>query len=128
MNLLLDTHVFIWHVMADHRLGMQHRRILTDPANTLFLSAASIFEMSVKVANGKLELPHHYKNNLPLIYEEHDFVPLVITPHHANAAGQLPGVHRDPFDRLLAAQSIVEAMLIMSGDKQIAGLGAQVVW
>jgi PIN domain nuclease of toxin-antitoxin system len=128
LNLLLDTHVFIWQVMGDVRLSNDQRQIISDPANVIFLSAVSIFEMSIKVGLGKLDIPKRYNSNLLTIFDEHDFVALHVSPQHADVAGRLPGPHRDPFDRLLAAQSIVEGMSIMTGNKQIRNLGAQVVW
>jgi PIN domain nuclease of toxin-antitoxin system len=126
--LLLDTHVFLWQILSDKRLGEKQQAIIADPANTIHLSAVSIFEMSIKVGIGKLGLPQRYKNDLTLIYHDFSFQPMAISIHHANSAGILVGTHRDPFDRLLAAQSIVEKMPIMTMDAKLRELGADVVW
>ncbi len=126
--LLVDTHVFIWQVLGDARLGEPQKKLLNDPSNIIHLSAVSIFEMSIKAGIGKLDLPPRYSKNLTLIYEDFDFTPLPILAKHANAAGFLQGNHRDPFDRLLAAQSITENMPIMTTDAEIRGLGAEVIW
>ncbi len=128
MILLLDTHIFLWQILEDQRLGQKQNRIINDPANTVYLSAVSIFEMSIKAGLGKLGLPARYQGNLLLIYEDFDYLPLNVSPAHGNAAGFLPGPHRDPFDRLLAAQSIVEKIPIMSVDVKLRDLGADVIW
>jgi len=128
LNLLLDTHVFLWHILADERLGAKQAAMIFDADNTIYLSAVSIFEMSIKAGIGKLGLPKRYQNNLTLIYVDFNFRPLPISIAHANGAGFLVGNHRDPFDRLLAAQSIVEDMPIMTVDVKLRELGADVVW
>jgi PIN domain nuclease of toxin-antitoxin system len=128
LNLLLDTHVFLWQVLSDERLGEKQKAILNNTANTFYLSAASIFEMSIKAGLGKLGLPARYRNDLLLIYEDFDFMSLPVSAAHGNAAGFLVGTHRDPFDRLLAAQSIVEKIPIMTVDAKLRELGAEVVW
>jgi PIN domain nuclease of toxin-antitoxin system len=126
--LLLDTHVFLWQVLGDQRLQIRQKTILNDPANTVYLSAVSIIEMSIKAGIGELDLPSRYQKNLLFIYADFDFRPLPVTAAQANAAGFLEGPHRDPFDRLLAAQSIVEKMPIMTFDPEIKKLGAEVIW
>jgi PIN domain nuclease of toxin-antitoxin system len=126
--LLLDTHVFLWQVLQDERLGEKQKAIIKNKTNTIYLSAVSIYEMSIKAGLGKLGLPARYKSNLLLIYDDFDYVPLNLNAAHGNAAGFLTGEHRDPFDRMLAAQSIIEKMPIMSVDKKLADLGAEVVW
>jgi PIN domain nuclease of toxin-antitoxin system len=93
-----------------------------------FLSPASIFEMSLKVRKNKLDIPPKYKERLEDIFSDFDFRPLDIKPAHASLAGRLDGAQADPFDRLLAAQSIIEGMPIMTVDAQIRAFGAQVVW
>ena len=128
MILLLDTHVFLWQVFRDERLEERQMAILNDPKNTIFLSAVSIFEMSIKAGIGKLDLPTRYRMNLMLIYEDFDFKPLHVSPEHGSTAGFLPSPHRDPFDRLLAAQSMVENIPIMTVDTEIKALGAEVIW
>lgn len=126
--LLLDTHVFLWQILGDRRLGEKQKATIANPANTIYLSAVSIFEMSIKVGIGKLGLPKRYMNDLTLIYQDFSFQPIAISVDHANTAGSLKGIHRDPFDRLLAAQSIVEKMPIMTVDVKLRELGAEVVW
>ncbi len=128
MILLLDTHVFLWQILGDERLKHRQKAIVNDTANIVYLSAISIFEMSTKAGIGKLDLPARYQNNLLTIYEDFDFRPLPVTAAQASAAGFLVSPHRDPFDRLLAAQSIVENIPIMTVDAKIRELGARVIW
>lgn len=87
-----------------------------------------IFEMTTKAWIGRLDLPRQFQDKLPDIYQVFGLAVLDVIPQHADLAGRLPGAHKDPFDRLLTAQAIVEDMAIMTIDTRIAELGARVVW
>jgi PIN domain nuclease of toxin-antitoxin system len=128
LNLLLDTHVFLWLLFDDAQLGADQRERLKDSSAKIFLSSVSIFEVATKARSGKLIVPPLYAGRLSAIYNDFDYVPLSVSVLHAELAGNLVGSHKDPFDRLLAAQSIVENMPIMTVDMKLRELGAEVVW
>lgn len=128
MNLLVDTHVLIWLLNRSPEITDHHIELVTDPDNSIFLSAVSIFEMTTKARIGKLHLPARYMANAAHVFDDFGYLPLNLVPAHADLAGRLPGLHKDPFDRLLAAQAIVEDMPIMTIDTRIRDLGAKVVW
>jgi PIN domain nuclease of toxin-antitoxin system len=128
LNLLLDTHVLIWILVDSPSLGPAQRRIVDDEENRIFVSAASMFEMFTKQRIGKLILPPAFLAQPESIFDDFSFSPLQVTPGHAALAGKLEGDHRDPFDRLVAAQSMAEKMPVMTVDIRIKELGARVVW
>jgi PIN domain nuclease of toxin-antitoxin system len=128
LNLLVDTRVLIWFLGDSDQLSAGHYEKLEDPATRVFVSAISIFEMTTKARIGKLELPKMFQAKLTDIYPVFGFASLDVKPQHADLAGRLPGEHKDPFDRLLAAQSIIEDMAVMTIDRRIADMGARVVW
>lgn len=116
MRLLLDTHVFLWWLADARELGPKARRAIADPGNEVLLSAASIWEIGIKKALGKLRAPER----LDRIAEESGFVGLPITLAHAEAAAALPPHHRDPFDRMLVAQAQIENVTIVTQDPQLS--------
>ena len=128
LNLLLDTHVFLWLLFGDEQLGPKQIELLKNPGTKKYLSAVSIFEMATKAKGGKLILPPLYAQRLSAIYTDFDYQPLSLSALHAELAGNFPSAHKDPFDRLLAAQSVVENMPIMTVDAKLRELGAEVVW
>jgi PIN domain nuclease of toxin-antitoxin system len=128
LNLLVDTRVLIWFLGDSDQLSAGHYEKLEDPATRVFVSAISIFEMTTKARIGILDLPRQFQDQLTDIYPVFGFASLDVRPQHADLAGRLPGAHKDPFDRLLAAQAIVEDMAIMTIDRRIADMGARVVW
>ena len=128
MNLLLDTHVLLWLLFDDDRLGTSQRNFVRDPSAKNYVSSVSIFEIATKAKSGKLILPPLYAGRLSAIYTDFDYLPMTLNVLHAELAGNFVGTHKDPFDRLLAAQSIVENMPIMTVDTKLRELGAEVVW
>lgn len=116
MRLLLDTHVVLWALADDSRIGSEARRAIEDTRNSVFVSAASAWEIAVKRALGKLEAP----SDLIAWIERSAFNGLSIAIEHALASAELPPRHRDPFDRLLVAQSRLESLTLVTGDAQIA--------
>jgi PIN domain nuclease of toxin-antitoxin system len=128
LNLLVDTHVFLWLLNRSPEISQRHIDMVNDEGNTIHLSVVSIFEIATKWRIGKLALPPQFQNSLTGIYENFGYLPMPLLVSHADLAGRLPGTHKDPFDRLLAAQAIVEDMAIMTIDGRIADLGARVVW
>ncbi len=116
MNLLLDTHAFLWAINNDPKLSPKARAAIVDGNNIVFVSAATAWEISIKKAIGKLNVPDgDYLEELRL----HRFTPLDITTEHALAVEYLPPHHRDPFDRMLIAQVLVEKLTLVSRDPKM---------
>ena len=115
MRLLLDTHVFLWWCADDARLGPVERDAIRDPANDVYLSAVSVWEIVIKQALGRLRVPE-----LPsAVAARLGMQPLPITVEHAEATAALPPIHRDPFDRMLVAQARVESLTLVSSDPAV---------
>lgn len=115
MNLLLDTHVVLWVLSADAALSDQARGAIVDGRNLVFVSAVTAWEITIKRSLGKLRAPQDLHEQVL----RHRFTPLDITFAHATEVGDLPDVHRDPFDRLLVAQARVEGLTIVTRDPHI---------
>ncbi len=123
-RVLLDTRVWLWWQADDRRLGPRARRIIRSAAEVR-LSAASVWEMAIKVAIGKLTLPTDGDFEREL--ERDGFLPLPVEIVHADRVRTLPGLHRDPFDRLLVAQALAEGLTLVTGDPALARYGVPVV-
>lgn len=128
MRILLDTHALLWGLSDDPSLSAKAKRVVADPGNTIFVSAASAWEIATKFAKGKLPTADAIIPNLSQIIADEGFVHLPITIDHMIPSAFLPGEHRDPFDRILAAQGIVDDLLLLSIDQKIPELGVNVVW
>ncbi len=115
MNLLLDTHVVIWAFIDDPGLSQRARQAIIDGHNTVFVSAVTAWEISIKKSLGKLEAPDNYTEELT----RHRFLSLDVTTPHALAVEHLPHHHHDPFDRLLVAQAQLEGFTLVTRDKRI---------
>ncbi len=127
MNLLLDTHIFLWAFREPHLLSKSALRLMDDPANNLFLSIASIWETQIKADIGKLKFEQPFPEILNFQQRVNNLQILSIEPRHIYALGDLPMHHRDPFDRLLLAQSNVEKMPILSADAVFNRYDAQIL-
>ena len=114
-RLLLDTHVFLWWLSDDLRLGKSSRQAIANPRNQVYVSAASTWEISIKKSIGKLTAP----NDMDAIVESEGFEKLPITLFHGDQAGSLPELHKDPFDRMLIAQAQSEGLVIVTNDEKI---------
>lgn len=129
MRLLLDTHAYIWWALGDaKRLSTKARKAIGAKASHIFFSAASAYELAYKHREGGLPKASALLRRLEEDLVERDVVQLAITLEHARRAGELADEHGDPFDRLLAAQSIVENMPIVTNDEKLAALGAKCIW
>lgn len=115
MNFLLDTHIFLWWLGFPEKLTQQEIEILSSAKNLIYVSAVSIWEITLKKSLGKLIAP----NNIHETIEQNDFLPLSISVEHAHAILNLPNHHEDPFDRMLIAQSMTENLKLISRDKKI---------
>ena len=127
MKLLLDTHAFLWFVTGDPRLSRRARRAIESDEAAPFLSAASVWEMAIKVSLKRLVLPTSVEEYVAEKLTE-GFGMLSIDWPHAAAVEKLPFLHRDPFDRLLAAQALTERLSLVSGDPVFREYGVKVIW
>lgn len=118
MRLLLDTNVLLWAKARPGRLG-RHLTTLEDPANELFVSAATAWEIVIKVALGKLALPEAPEVYVPDRVRSMGASSLPIEQSHALAVARLPDLHRDPFDRILVAQADCLGLTIITGDPRV---------
>ncbi len=116
MRLLVDTHVWLWWLTEPTRLNLEAGALLADPGNRIFLSAASVWEIVIKHALGKLTLPADPDQLVPRAMAEDGLIGLAIGHAHVLRVGRLPHHHRDPFDRVLVAQAQVEGMPILTAD------------
>lgn len=127
MAYLLDTHIFLWWIADDPRLPPSLRDLLADPGNTLFFSAASAWEMAIKAQIGKLEVEGDPATFLAKHLQANAMNTMPVQISHAVQVFNLPLHHRDPFDRLLIAQSQVEGLPILSTDPLIRLYDVEVV-
>ena len=116
MRHLIDSQSLIWYVDQDHLLSPVAHAAMTDPGNELLLSAATIWEIAIKVGLKKLPLSMPYLAWMNKAIADLELVVLPITTEYADVQAGLPKHHRDPFDRLLAAQALVEGIPIISAD------------
>lgn len=128
MRVLVDTHAFFWWVLDKPGLSRRARSIFTDEDNQILVSAVVAWELATKARLGK------WPDALPLaasvtdVIEQNRFLPLTVTVEHARNAGLLMGRHRDPFDRLLAAQSQIEGVPLITADPAFHTFGTAVLW
>ncbi len=122
MNLLLDSHIVLWWLSDDERLSRKARRLI-ERADEVFVSAATSWELAVKVSLGKLRMPEGFLE----VVEKEGFTHLPITPLHALAVQGLPWHHRNPFDRILLAQATVEGLGLVTADEALAPYGGFVI-
>ncbi|OGI44734.1 MAG: twitching motility protein PilT [Candidatus Muproteobacteria bacterium RIFCSPHIGHO2_01_FULL_65_16] len=120
MRVLLDTHILLWWLMDDRRLPKDAERIIRDPDNSIFVSAASIWEVAIKASLGQIEADPFA---IQAAIEPSGFAELPITGKHAAQVARLPPRHRDPFDRMLVAQSLAEPMRLLTSDTALAKYG-----
>jgi PIN domain nuclease of toxin-antitoxin system len=125
MDLLLDTHVLLWWDSEDPRLSPEARAAISDVDNRVFVSAASPWEVAIKARKGKLR----FTGSAAALIEANGFLPLAISPAHAEAAGLLAWFHADPFDRVLVVQARQERLVLVHADANIrAFTGVTQLW
>ena len=126
--MLLDTHALLWSAIDDKRLSEKARSVIENLKTDVYVSAASAWEVTTNVRLGKLPgaegLASQFAENLRRM----GFLELTITVEHAQRAGQLAGAHRDPFDRMLIAQSQAENLAIVSNEEIFDGYGVRRIW
>lgn len=128
MALLLDTHAAIWWWLDSPRLASRAKTAIIADARTIYVSAVTAIEIAIKFRIGKLAEFGDPMTKLSALMDTNGFESLSITEGHALAAGLLPGVHRDPFDRLIAAQALAEGLTVVTCDPEFAGFGCKVLW
>lgn len=125
---LLDTHAAIWWWTSDARLGAQASSLIASSEAVIYFSAASVWEIAIKSNAGKLPEIVDFESQYGPLMQANDFRSLAVTDDHALRGGFLPGAHRDPFDRLIAAQALIEGMTVITRDREIAAFGCEVLW
>lgn len=128
MRLLLDTHVVAWAILDDAKLPAAVKAAISDVANDVFVSIVSPWEIAIKVGVGRWaeasNLIANFENEMSAV----NFNSLPISLRHVRLAGLMTSPHRDPFDRLLAAQATIEGLTLVTADAKLASLGAPVIW
>lgn len=125
MRLLVDTHLLLWAAASSRRLPAEARGLLEDPANEVYFSAASLWEIAIKTALRKSGFGVDISVLRPAL-DEMGFVELPIGGAHVERLVGLPPLHRDPFDRMLVAQSLAEPLILLTNDRILQGYGAVV--
>lgn len=128
MRLLLDTHTFLWWVGDAQELSAKAKKTIAQPRNECFVSLASCWELAIKVSLGKLKISGRLERFIPEQLTVNSFRELAIEVRHAARVARLPFHHRDPFDRLLAAQALEEGLTIVSADSVFRRYGVRRIW
>ena len=128
MRILVDTQCFLWSFLDPSRLSDTARKVLSDGEDDLFFSAASSWEIAIKAGIGKLRLPEPPEDYVPPRIVRAGMTALGVTHAHALRVHALPPAHKDPFDRLLVAQSAAEGLTILTADPQIGRYSVPTLW
>jgi PIN domain nuclease of toxin-antitoxin system len=128
VRVLLDTHTLLWAKISPERLSRQAAEIMADPLNVVFVSAVSAWEIATKVRLGKLPGMERLERDFLEIMEESGYTLLPIEAANALRAGRLTAPHRDPFDRMLAAQALTSDIPILSKDPTLDAFGVRRLW
>ena len=128
MNLLLDTHALLWFLTDSPSLSKTARELIEDAGNAVFVSPASYWEIAIKISLGKYRLPEPLAFFMDRELLENDLTILPISTRHADCVSGVPFHQRDPFDRLIIAQSLVEEMPLLSVDVAMDAYGVQRIW
>ena len=115
MNLLLDTHIFLWWLQDSKKLSISVKSKIADASNLIHLSSVSVWEMRIKQRLGKLDIPDNFR----AIITSDDFIALPLTHAHAENVYSLENHHNDPFDRMLISQAQVEELTLVTADTKI---------
>jgi PIN domain nuclease of toxin-antitoxin system len=128
VRLLLDTHTFLWWLSGDDELSAAARTAIAKAGNSIFISAASAWEITTKHRIGKLPGVAAIVADLTETVIGQGFTDLAISFRHGQVAGALPGPHRDPFDRILIAQAILENLVLVSNEQAFDAYGVSRLW
>ncbi len=128
MRYLLDTHAFLWFVLDDKRISTKAKSIIKDSKNEIYFSAASAWEIAIKTKLDRLKIKGDLESFIIEQLSTNSFVPLSITISHSLYTERLPQFHKDPFDRIIIAQSKIEKLSLISKDKNIKKYKVPIVW
>jgi PIN domain nuclease of toxin-antitoxin system len=128
MRILFDSHALFWFVEGDRKFSSRARAIVETPDAVLIASAVCAWELANKVRIGKWSEAAQFADGFVDAMRADGFELLPITPEHARVAGFLPGTHRDPFDRMLAAQAQIEGVPLVTADPVFKEFGTRVIW
>jgi PIN domain nuclease of toxin-antitoxin system len=128
VSLLLDTHVIVWWFHGDRRMSPRLRDMIENYEGKVCVSAISAFEMAQKFRLGKWPEVAPFMEGFGRLVQTSNLVALPVSPLHAMRAGLLASDHRDPFDRIIVAQSMIEGLRIVSRDSALKALGAETLW
>jgi PIN domain nuclease of toxin-antitoxin system len=128
VKLLLDTCTFLWLITDSPELSAAARERFADPANEVFLSAASAWEIGIKWQRGRLPLPQLPTSFIPAQRAAHGIDELAIDEESALHVTRLPDLHRDPFDRMLVSQAIVHGLILLTPDPLVTQYPARTIW
>jgi PIN domain nuclease of toxin-antitoxin system len=128
VKFLLDTHSLLWWLNDDPQLSAIARGLVSASDNEIYVSAASAWEIATKYAKGRLPTATVILPDFSAVIQQEDFLELPTTSTHMVRSALLPGDHRDPFDRILAAQSIIENMAMITIDREMLSLGVLTRW
>lgn len=128
MRILLDTHAFLWWIDDAPEISSRAKRLIADPGTEVLLSLASVWEMAIKISLDKLKISSPLERFVPEQLSLNGFRYLDIDFPHISRVSVLPFHHRDPFDRLLIAQSLEEKLPILSADKTFRQYGVKTIW
>lgn len=127
MNLLLDTHVILWYISGDQKLPRKIINAINNPSNRCFISIASIWEIAIKMSLGKLEIVGGF-TTIENFLKDNDFEILPIDIDDTKTLLSLEFIHRDPFDRMIVAQSITSGLVLVTRDIQLRDYQVEVLW
>ena len=128
MKVLVDTHALLWFLAGSSQLGAKALACIQDTRNTIFVSPATLWEISIKDSLGKLTLPESFDHLFPARLDASDILVLPILIPHLHEYRKLPFHHNDPFDRLMIAQALVEDMTLVSCDGEFPAYGVKLLW
>ena len=128
MKILIDTHCWLWGLASPSRLNEKARQLMENGGVAIYLSAASSWEIAIKMSLGKLSLPEPPKKYVPKRLTDQGIRALPVEHAHALQVSTLPDHHKDPFDRILVAQAQIEKMCILTADEQITRYDVETIW
>jgi PIN domain nuclease of toxin-antitoxin system len=128
VRLLLDTHTLLWWLAEQPKLSATARNAIAQVDAIVIVSAVSAWEICTKVRIGKLPTGYAVCEDFHAVLARNGFEPLAISAEHGRVAGRLPGTHKDPFDRMLAAQALIDNVPLVTNDPVFVGFGVKVIW
>lgn len=128
MKILLDTCTFLWLILGTDDLSDRAKKLFVDPGNDVYMSVVSAWEIAVKYAMGRLDLPEEPRMYIPQQRERHGIQSLSLDEAASLQVSALPGIHSDPFDRMLISQALFHGLTIMSPDVLIKRYPVKIIW